>query len=123
MTDSDSVRTVQSRSNFDDDGARPVPYLQLVSPVVSQLIANFPCIIAFRGDNSNVGTCPETLHPPCVKDVAPRLWRTSGIGREGHSLISRHSVVGKKSAWYPLFMHARIIIEIQKLKEHGQNIR
>ena len=25
--------TVQSRSNFDDDGARPVPYLQLVSPV------------------------------------------------------------------------------------------
>ena len=25
--------TVQSRSNSDNDGARPVPYLQLVSPV------------------------------------------------------------------------------------------
>ena len=27
------VRMVQSRSNFDDDGARPVPYLQLVTLV------------------------------------------------------------------------------------------
>ena len=33
-TDSNSVWMVQSRSNFDDDGVRPVPYLQLVSPVV-----------------------------------------------------------------------------------------
>ena len=29
--------TVQSWSNFDDDGARPVPYLQLVSPVVEKV--------------------------------------------------------------------------------------
>ena len=34
MTDSNSVWTVQSRSNFDNDGARPVPYLLLVSPVM-----------------------------------------------------------------------------------------
>ena len=33
--DSNGVRTVQSWSNFDDDGARPVLYLQLVSPVQS----------------------------------------------------------------------------------------
>ena len=33
-TDSKSVWTVQSRSKFDDDGARPVSYLQLVSPVL-----------------------------------------------------------------------------------------
>ena len=32
-TDSNSMWTVQSRSNFDDDGAHPVPYLQLVPPV------------------------------------------------------------------------------------------
>ena len=29
--------TVQSRSNFDNDGARPVPYLQLVSPVQTSM--------------------------------------------------------------------------------------
>ena len=29
------VDGVITRSNFDDDGARPVPYLQLVSPVQS----------------------------------------------------------------------------------------
>ena len=34
VMDSNSVWTVQLLSNFDDDGARPVPYLQLVSPVV-----------------------------------------------------------------------------------------
>ena len=32
-TDSNSVWMVQSRSNFDDHGAHPVPYIQLVSPV------------------------------------------------------------------------------------------
>ena len=32
-TESNSTWTVQSWSNFEDDGARPVPYLQLVSPV------------------------------------------------------------------------------------------
>ena len=36
--DSNSVWMVQSQSNFDNDGARPVPYLQLVSPVVCQYI-------------------------------------------------------------------------------------
>ena len=33
--DSNGMWTVQSRSNFDDDGAHPVLYLQLVSPVQS----------------------------------------------------------------------------------------
>ena len=30
--------TLQSLSNFDDDGAHPVPYLQLVYPVVIVLL-------------------------------------------------------------------------------------
>ena len=38
-TDSNSLWTVQRRSNFDDDGARPVSYLQLVSPVLVWLKA------------------------------------------------------------------------------------
>ena len=29
--DSNGKRTVRSRSNFDDDGAHPAPYLQVVS--------------------------------------------------------------------------------------------
>ena len=33
MTDSNSMWMVQLWSNFEDDGARPVSYLQLVSPV------------------------------------------------------------------------------------------
>ena len=43
--------TVQSRSNFDDDGACPVPYLLLVSPVQgvvsAVLVAKY--IVSYQG--------------------------------------------------------------------------
>ena len=47
ITDSNSVWTVQSQSNFDNDGARPVPYLQLVS-LVKCLLEVDSMILSFQ---------------------------------------------------------------------------
>jgi len=32
---------------------------------ILQLITNYPCIVAFYGNNSNVGTCPVPSSSPC----------------------------------------------------------
>lgn len=42
--------------------------------MVSRLIANYPCTIAFCGDNANVSVCPDPSSSPC---------RGSGVKRSG----------------------------------------
>ena len=58
--------------------------------IVSQLTANYPCIIAVHGDNLNVGTYPDPFSSPNEKS-GPRVQKRTSDYSDGVNASCMHS--------------------------------